>query len=95
MTTKSMTRYINILKILITLLICQSLNSTQILEYNTINHLDFLSNNNEKDICLGISNNSKKKIKLVNIKNNKKDIRLAIYINRDQQLQVRCLEIDY
>lgn len=80
--TSSLIRYINTCKILITLPTSQSSNSISILEYNSHNWLNFLSDNNKKDINLGILNNSKVWIKSVNINNDKEDIKL---INIDNQ----------
>lgn len=70
-------RHINVCKILITLPNYQSSNSPLILEYNTINHLDFWLNNDKEDISLRESNNSEEKIRPVDINNNKKDIKPA------------------
>lgn len=55
-----LTRHIYTCKIPIILLTCQPPISSPILEYNTIKHLDFLSDNNEENIRLMVSNNSEK-----------------------------------
>ena len=72
-----MTKYINICKILIILLSCQPSNLISILEYNITNYLDFLLNNNKKDISLRALNNNKKRIIKMDINNSKKDIKLV------------------
>lgn len=72
-----MTKHINIYKNLIKLSNCQLLNSTPILECNITILQDFLSNNNKKNIDLGISNNIKEKIRLININNNIENIKLV------------------
>lgn len=72
-----MTKHINAYKNSIKLSNCQFPNSAPILKYNITNSQDFLSNNNKKNIDLGISNNIKEKIRLININNNKEDIRLV------------------
>lgn len=48
--TSCLTRNVNTYKIPFTLPTCQSSNSASILEYNTTNDLDFLSDNSEKNI---------------------------------------------
>lgn len=70
-----LTRHVNTCKILINLPTYQPLNLASILEYNTINYLNFISDNSKKDISQRISNNSKKRIRSVDIDNNKEDIR--------------------
>lgn len=73
----SLTRYVNVCKIPITLPSCQPFTLASILEYNTINHLDLPTNNFGGDINLDISNNGKERIRLTDINNNKQYIRLA------------------
>lgn len=59
------------------LLSCQPFMIALILEYNTINQPNLLSNNFKGAINLKASNNNKKKIRSADITNNKKNIRLA------------------
>lgn len=73
----NLTKHVNVCKISIILLTCQSSNLALIWEYNTTNHLNFPLNNNKKDISQGVSNNGKERIRLTDIKNNKKDIKLV------------------
>lgn len=49
---------------------CQLSTLALILEYNTINHSELLSDNFDKDISLGVSNNNKEEIKTIHIKDN-------------------------
>lgn len=67
-----MRQHINAYKNPITLLCCQLLNLVSILKYNTTSPMDFLSDNNKKDISLKILNNGKKIIRLADINNKKK-----------------------
>lgn len=71
-----LTKHITACKILIFLQYCQPVNPKPVLDHNISNPLYLLSNNNKKNISLGVSNNGKKKIRLVNIDIDKKDIRL-------------------
>lgn len=73
-----MPKYINACKIPIILSTYQFSNPAPILEYNTTNYLDFLSDNNKKDISTKVSNNVENVVRQVNINNNEKDIRLTI-----------------
>lgn len=74
--TSSLTKHVNAYKNLITLLSCQPLNSTLILEYNTTSHPNFLLYNNKEVINLRIFKNDKEKIRPADINMNKKNIRL-------------------
>lgn len=73
----SLTKHINICKILITLSYYQPSILALILAYNMINHPNLLLDNFEEDIYSKVLNNSKKKIRLADINNNKEDIRPA------------------
>ncbi len=73
--TSSLTRYVNICKISITLPSYQLSKPTVILEDNTTNYPDLLSDNNKESISLGISNHGEKRIRLAD--NDEKDIRPA------------------
>lgn len=73
--TNCLVKHINACKISITLLYYHLSNLIQILEYNLINYVEFLSDNNKKNICLKILKNGKKKIKPANINNNEEDIK--------------------
>ena len=80
--TSGLTRHFNVSKIPITLSSCQRFTLAPILEYNTTNHPDLLSDNFEEDISLGASNNGKERIRPRDINNDKEDIRPA---NLDKQ----------
>lgn len=75
--TSSLIRHVNTYKISITLPSRQPSNLASILEYNTTNHLNLPSDNNEENISLETSNNGKKRIRLTDIDNDEKDIRPA------------------
>ncbi len=65
-----MTRYVNACKIPVTLPICQPSTPAPILEHNTTNHPDLLSDYFEEDISPGASNNDKKEIRPADITDN-------------------------
>lgn len=77
MFTSSLTKQINVCKILITLPTCQPSNLASISEYNMTNYLDFLLDKRKKDINWAVSNNGKEEIRSTDIDNNEKDIKLA------------------
>ena len=68
--TSGLTRHINSCKILITLPSHQPSTLAPILEYNTTNHPDFLSDKFEENISPGVPNNNNEKIRLADITNN-------------------------
>lgn len=76
-----MTKYIYVCKLPIFLPSRQPSNLALILEYNTINQPDFLSDNKKNNIGPKESNNGEKRIRPVDINNEKKNIRLA-YIEK-------------
>ena len=63
---------------------CQPFISALILENNTTNHPDLLSDNFKKNISSRASNNNKEKIRPADINNNKEDIKL---VDIDKQRQ--------
>lgn len=75
--TSGLRNYVNSYKIPIILPSCPSSILVLILEYNTINHLDLLSNNFEENISPRSPNNSKRRIRPADIDNDKKKIKLA------------------
>lgn len=73
--TSSLTRHVNDCKILITLTSCQPSKLIAILEVNTINYPDLLSDNNNKSISSEVSNYGKEGIRSAD--NNNKNIKPA------------------
>lgn len=65
-----LTRYMNTCKIPITLPSCQPFILALILEYNTINHLNLLSDNFEEDISPRLSINNEEEIRLMDTTSN-------------------------
>ena len=76
--TSGLIRHVNICKIPIFLLYCQSSNSDLVLDYNMTKHLDLLSDTNKQGITPKVSNHGNlKRTKPAKIGNNKEGIRLA------------------
>ncbi len=68
--TSGLTRHVNACKIPVTLPSCQLSTPASILEYNTTNHLDLLSDYFEEDISPGALNNNKEEIRSVDTTSN-------------------------